>query len=160
MKMHNIILHKNYFDSILLNKFYVNVRLCIQVRYQGYATAWYGVWGRTSQQMSDEHDRHTTAIDLQLHRIWWRAESCDGCRMFDDDRDRGNIDFGDGDQDDNDGGGGKTDRDGRLMSEGETSRNSHVGYSGREKRRVKKPTKGKPRWCTAEKKECENYKKK
>lgn len=77
--------------------------------------------------MSDEHDRHTTVKDLQLHRIWWRAESCDRCRTFEDDRDRGNIDFGDGDQDDNDGGGGKTDRDGRLMSEAAASRNSRVG---------------------------------
>ncbi|CAI6345676.1 unnamed protein product [Macrosiphum euphorbiae] len=78
--------------------------------------------------MSDEHDRHTTAIDLQLHRIWWWAETCDRCRMFDDDRDRGNIDFGDGDQDDNDGGsGGKTDRDGRLMSEASTIRSSRFG---------------------------------
>jgi len=48
--------------------------------------------------------------------------------MFDDDRDLGNIDFGDGDQDDNDGGGGgKTDRDGRLMSEAATIRSSRVG---------------------------------
>lgn len=47
--------------------------------------------------------------------------------MFVDDRDRGNIDFGDDDQDDNDGGGGRTDRDGRLMSEAATIRSSRVG---------------------------------
>jgi len=78
--------------------------------------------------MSDEHDRHTTATDLQLHRIWWRAESCDGCRIFEDDRNRGNIGVGDNDQDDKDGGGGKTDRDGWLMSEAAKSRNSRVSY--------------------------------
>jgi hypothetical protein len=50
--------------------------------------------------------------------------------MFEDDRNRGNIGIGDGDQDDNDGGGGKTNRDGWLMSEAATSRNSRVGYNG------------------------------
>lgn len=86
---------------------------------------------RTSQQMSDEHDRRMTAIELLLHRFWRRVKSCDdGCRMFADDRDRGNLDGGDDDQEDNEGGGaggGKTDRDG-LMSGAATSQNSHAGY--------------------------------
>jgi len=67
--------------------------------------------------MSDEHDRQTKTLDLQLHRIWWLAESCDGCRILDDDRDCGNISAGESDQDNNDGGGGKIARDGWFMSE-------------------------------------------
>jgi len=57
--------------------------------------------------------------------------------MFEDDRNRGNIGIGDGDQDDNDGGGGKTNRDGWLMSEAATSRNSRIGYNGSKRRSLK-----------------------
>lgn len=116
-------------------------KFCVGMRYRKLISELcrgkaYDVWSRTSQQMSEEHDRHMTAIDLQLHRIWQRAESCDGCRMFDDVRDRGNIDFGDGEQGDDDDGGGKTDRDRRFMSEAATNRNLSVGYGGRKKRRA------------------------